>query len=51
MEIALRRAMGKESGGASSKASRKRAQREKLRAAQDDLLSRTLRVSQEIANE
>jgi ribosomal protein S1 len=52
MEIALRRAMGKESGGgASSKASRKRAQREKLRAAQEDLLSRTLRVSQEAANE
>ena len=46
MEIALRQAMGKPSDGRSeSKAARKSAQREKLRAAQEDLLSRTLRQS------
>ncbi|MFZ0544857.1 MAG: S1 RNA-binding domain-containing protein [Candidatus Promineifilaceae bacterium] len=46
MEIALRRAMGKSSGDPSGgKSGRKNNQREKLRAAQEDLLSRTLRQS------
>lgn len=51
MEIALRQAMGKNSDSKSSRAERKRKQREKIRSAQDDLLSRTLRVSQEAAKE
>lgn len=51
MEIALRRAMGKTSDGKGSKSGRKKDKREKLRSAQDDLLSRTLKVSQEAANE
>lgn len=51
MEIAMRRAQGKVSGGRKSKAEQKRQKREKIRAAQDDLLSRTLRVSKETANE
>jgi len=51
MEIAMRRAQGKTSGGRKSKSERKRRHREKVRSAQDDLLSRTLRVSQEAAKE
>ena len=51
MEIAMRRAQVKSSDDRHGKADRKRRQREKLRAAQDDLLSRTLRVSKEAANE
>jgi ribosomal protein S1 len=49
MEIALRQAQAKSSGGRKSKAER-RQQREKHRAVQEDLLSRTLRISQEAAN-
>lgn len=46
MEFALRQAMGKSSDGrAGKKAGKKRGQRDKLRAAQEDLLSRTLRQS------
>jgi predicted RNA-binding protein with RPS1 domain len=51
MEIAMRQAQGKTSGGRKGKAEQKRQKREKIRAVQDDLLSRTLRVSREAANE
>ncbi len=51
MEIAMQQARVKSSDGRSDKSSKKARKREKLRAVQDDLLSRTLRVSQEAANE
>ena len=51
MEIAMRQAQGKSSGGRKGKAEQKRQKREKIRAVQDDLLSRTLRVSREAAKE
>jgi ribosomal protein S1 len=51
MEIAMRRAQGKSVGGRISKSELKKQKREKYRSAQDDLLSRTLRVSQEAAKE
>lgn len=50
MEIALRQAMGKSPSAKGGKADKKSRQREKLRAAQDDLLSRTLKVGQETVN-
>jgi ribosomal protein S1 len=52
MEIAIRQAMGQRPGGrAGGKAGKKARQREKVRSAQDDLLSRTLRVGQEAIKE
>jgi hypothetical protein len=51
MEIAMRQARVKTSDGRSDKASKKALKRERQRAIQDDLLSRTLKVSQEAANE
>jgi small subunit ribosomal protein S1 len=51
MEFALRQAMGQSNRGKSTKAGRKRQQREKLRSVQDDLLSRTLRVTKETADQ
>lgn len=51
MEIAMRQAQGKSGSGRKSKAEQKKQKREKYRSVQDDLLSRTLRVSKEAANE
>jgi ribosomal protein S1 len=51
MEIAMRQARIKSSDSRADKASKKGRQREKLRTAQDDLLTRTLRVSKEATNE